>query len=444
MNLNVYVEDIGNSPLIVITFYSQIALASSFALILIIKKMRENQDLNLVHPSYFRSRRGKIKIGKVVYKGKKLYPFYLNIEDLKRHMCIIGATGTGKSNYLQYFLKNLVECYDIPFLLNEFKGEYIYLQEVIPNLVVLKPGENFSINIFDPLGSDSEIHIERIIAIFREGGLFENIDYSPQMERVLYDILLEVCKNTKNRNWESFNEICTWYLAENKNIIRFLDQTIFALRNRIRRYSVGSLKKIFATDHELNIKKLFDMNVLLDLSSIIRLGGRKEDAIFFLNMILKYLWDKNLTIGARGYKNIKHITIVEDSQYFAPQSLTERTKLTSYIEDIAMLLRGTGECLITSATRPAISKEILANAGVIIMFRNNVSKHFVGELINLNKKKEDIISMLKEGYCLVKVSSINRPFLLYTPLEERKWLSEEDIYVNNYINIRTFLNDLQE
>ncbi len=441
INVNNYVHDDLISSVLV--FCSQTSLFVSLGFVLIIKKIRDVQELNLEHPSFLRARKGKIKIGKIVYKGRKLYSYYLNKGDLEHHMCIIGASGTGKSNFLQYLLKNFVKNYNVPFLLSEFKGEYVYLQEIIHNLVVLKPGENYSINIFDPLESNVEIHVERILEIFKEGGMFEEVEYTPQMEKVFYDILLEVCKDSEKRNWENFNEVCSWYLAENRRVIKSLEQTVFAIRNRIRRYSTGSLKQIFAVSQELNIKKFFKMNVLLDLSSIIRLGGRKEDAIFFLNMVLKYLWDSNLKIGAKDYTGMEHVTIVEDAQYFVPDTFTESTKLSSYIEDIAMLLRGTGECLITLATKPSISKEVLQNAGVIVIFRNNVSKKFIRELINLHKNKEDLISMLKEGECLVKVGSMNRPFLIYTPLQERYWLSEEEIYLNNYLSYRGFFDNVE-
>ena len=123
------------------------------------------------------------------------------------------------------------------------------------------------------------------------------------------------------------------------------------------------------------INQLFKKNIILDLSSIIRLGGEKEDALFFLNMILKYLWDKNLSQGAYNFKGIKHITIVEDVQYFAPQDLTKKNKLTTYLEDIALLQRGTGECLITLATHPNISKQILPNIGVLVVFQNHIQKY---------------------------------------------------------------------
>ncbi len=103
-------------------------------------------------------------------------------------------------------------------------------------------------------------------------------------------------------------------------------QSLISVQNRIRRFFLGPLKSIFATRFKLKITDLFDKNILIDLSSIIRVGGEKEDALFFLNMILKYLWDKNLTQGAYNDKGIRQITIVEEAQYFAPRDLSNKTK----------------------------------------------------------------------------------------------------------------------
>ncbi|MHA1724929.1 MAG: hypothetical protein ACTSXH_08830, partial [Promethearchaeota archaeon] len=158
-----------------------------------------------------------------------------------------------------------------------------------------------------------------------------------------------------------------------------------AIENRIRRYTLGSLKKIFGTKSKLSMRQLFSQNVLIDLSSIIRLGGEKQDALFFFNMILKYLWDKNVTTGSEDYTGIKHLTIIEDAQYFAPDKGTEKIRLTTYLEDIALLLRGTGECLISLATRPNISKEILANCGILACFQTHFQKDLMVELLNLEE-----------------------------------------------------------
>ncbi len=388
--------------------------------------------IELDHPSFIKSRKGTITLGKVMKKTRKLYSFYLPLHDLERHMFVCGLTGSGKSNFVQHFLMNLKEKYNFPLMLVEFKGEYHFLQDKIEDLLIIQPGENFSINIFNPEGSHPEVHAERIFEIMRLGILLEeSAEYSPQMQKVLIDVLTEVCHNKEYQSWEGFYKRCENYLEQNKKKVPWIQQTLVSIQNRIRRYSLGPIKAIFDTKNRLNVKELFDRNILIDLSSIIRLGGEKEDALFFLNVLLKYLWDRNITHGAQNYEGIRHITIIEDAQYFAPKELSIQTKLTIYLEDIALLLRGTGECLISIATRPNISEEILANCGVLITFKNHLQKGLLSTLLNLKEEQEDYLAMLKEGYCIVRVNSIEKPFLLYIPYIPRHFLSPQEIKENN-------------
>jgi len=392
-----------------------------------------NDDLvELEKPSFFKSRKGKIKIGKIIEKGRMKHKFSLSLEDLEKHMFVCGATGTGKSNFLQHFLINFTQRYKIPFLLVEFKGEYHFLQRKIEDLLIIRPGENFSINIFIPGDSLPEVHAERIFDILKSGKfLDEKAEFSPQMEKVLVEILTKVCQNKKFQSWQGFYDYCKGYAKNKKDEIPMLSQTLISITNRIRRFSLGSLKALFDTEHKIKTEGLFERNILIDLSSIIRLGGEKEDALFFLNMILKYLWDKNLTRGAYNFQGIKHITIVEDTQYFAPKDLTRKNKLTSYLEDIALLQRGTGECLISLATHPDISEEILANCGVLICFKTHMAKDFLCKLLNLDIKHESYLSILKKGQCIVRVNSIERPFLLKVPHIPREWLKISEINTSN-------------
>ena len=419
-------ESLNSSLLINI---SLICLFSSIMLFIRSFKITTKYAIELDKPSRLKSRRGTIKLGKVMSNNRTKYNFFLNLTDLAQHMFVCGITGTGKSNFIQYFLLNFTKHYDLPFLLTEFKGEYHYLQKRIKDLLILKPGENFSINIFDPEGADPQVHAERIFQIFESGGLLEGVEYSPQMERVFVDILNEVCPKEKNRNWDEFFSISEKYYMENRDLM--FQKSVIAIQNRIRRYALGTLKHIFVKKSGINVKEIFDHRVLLDLSSIIRLGGEKEDALFFLNMILKYQWDRNIEVGSRDYEGIKHATIIEDAQYFAPEELSSRTKLTSYLEDIALLLRGTGECLISLATRPKISREILANCGVLVSFQNHMQKDIMQELLNLEEKQKEYLSMLQRGVCIVRVNSIEKPFVLKVPYIKREWLTDEEIGENN-------------
>ncbi|UCC20676.1 MAG: ATP-binding protein [Promethearchaeota archaeon] len=400
-------------------------------------------DLDL--PSKLLNKNGNIMSGWILKGKAKKHKFYLALKDLEKHMFICGATGTGKTNFLQHFLINFTKKYKIPFMLVEFKGEYHFLQKKIENLLIIRPGENFSINIFNSEGVLPEIHAERIFDILKSGKfLDESAEFTPQMEKVLVEILTKVCKNKKFQSWEGFYQCCKGYATNKQNQIPMLSQTLISITNRIRRFSLGSLKAIFDTDHKLKVKDLFKRNVLFDLSSIIRLGGEKEDALFFLNMILKYLWDKNLTCGAYKFQGIKHITIIEDIQYFAPKEITRQSKLTTYLEDIALLQRGTGECLISLATHPDISEEILANCGVLVCFKTHMEKEVLCKLLNLDSENEDYLSILEEGQCIVRVNSIKRPFVLSVPLINREWLKPIEInQINESIlnNNTTLKND---
>jgi len=125
--------------------------------------------INLEIPSYSFLGKGDIKVGAILKRKARKHNFFLSIKDLEKHMFICGSSGTGKSNFLQNFLINYKKKYDIPFFLVEFKGEYHFLQEKIEDLLIIWPGENFSINIFNPEGSDPEIHAERIFDILKTG-----------------------------------------------------------------------------------------------------------------------------------------------------------------------------------------------------------------------------------------------------------------------------------
>ena len=399
----------------------------------------KNEKIELPYPSRFRAKSGQIEMGRIIFRNKKKYKFKLSIGDLERHMFICGSTGSGKTNFHQHFLIKLNKLLNIPFLLCEFKGEYSFLQEKLMDVFILKPGYNFFINIFDPEGTDPKVHAERLFQAFRSGMKFEDKEFTPQMERVFVDILVEMCKDEKNRNWEAFKKLSKDYFSRKPLIFNNIDnkaswsieQSIYAIQNRIRRYCTGTLSEIFVKKMGMKVKDIFNYKVIIDLSSIINLGGDKIDALFFLNVILKYLYDENLARGSRNYEGIRHITILEDAQYFAPQQLSRKSEITTYIEDIALLLRGTGECLITLATRPALSEEILANCGVLISFKEHMQKELLGQLLNLENNQERYLSELELGQCIIRVNSIERPFSLIVPYMKHGELDDNKIAENN-------------
>ena len=196
---------------------SLLILLSSLMILISSFFIAEQDIIELDTPSRYKSRKGTIKIGKIMKKKRKTHKFFLSLKDLERHMFVCGATGTGKTNFLQYFLMNFKKRYNVPFLLVEFKGEYIFLQDKIKDLLIIRPGENFSMNIFNPEGANPEIHAERVFDILKSGQfLDDHSEFSPQMQKVLVDILTIMCSNPQLQSWNGFYRQCGKYLEDQK------------------------------------------------------------------------------------------------------------------------------------------------------------------------------------------------------------------------------------
>lgn len=361
---------------------------------------------------------GKINIGKVLQNSRPVNDFMLTIDELKRHVFICGGTGTGKSSFVQNLLDEMHAHFnDIPFLLIELKGEYSWLKNISNDLLFLEPGVNFGINLFDPL-LDPKIHAEQVFDIFKSSFDFtEGAEFSPQMEKILVDVITITASDPdwQKRNFDHFFKNAKKYISTNKNKIPYLEKSWIAIENRIRRLAVGSLKKVFdSSSQNLSFDKIMKKRVIINLNNIIKSGGTKSDLFFFSNMLLKNLWDHNLIKGPS--RKLNHITIIEDSQYFSQSPIKSSSGRASYFEDIALLLRGTGEVLVSISTRPDVSNNVLSNCGLVVAFQSKLLDDVqkLQGVLHLSEEQRSILEILPVHTALVKMNSYPYPFLLKT------------------------------
>jgi len=373
-------------------------------LLKIILKHKKIPSLGLKKPDFKDYKKGTIKLGTILYNQEILKRFKLNIEDLKRHMLIYGQTGTGKTTFLNNFLHHFVKLYpNIHFILFEFKGEYGELMKDVKSINVIRPGLNFFFNPFDNDIFPEENYVEILFDALKSCQIIEsNSDFSPQMEKVLIDALRIVCSDKTKQSWKYFFKILNIYSKKKKNDIPQLNQTIISITNRLRRYYDGPLRCLFNFSSKTKkISDLLKQNCIIDLGSILNLGGSKEDVIFFANLVLKWIWEYNMK--KKPTNELEHLTIFEDASYIASKKMLETTKISTYLEDIAMLLRGKGEALITLTTTLEISKNIIRNSGSKFFFKFNEKNedviHFLGYRSNFPLKANELTT----GYCLAKI-----------------------------------------
>ena len=68
------------------------------------------------------------------------------------------------------------------------------------------------------------------------------------------------------------------------------------------------------------------------------------------------------------------------------------------------------------ATCPAVSEDVLANAGTFITFQTHYDTAQIQELIGLKEDQKKILGALQEGDCIIRVASNPHPFKLKIPL----------------------------
>jgi hypothetical protein len=361
---------------------------------------------------------GTLNIGKVTDPNGASKDFMLSIEDLKRHVFINGTTGSGKSVFTYNLIGQITEHFPtIPFLVLELKGEYASLGTQYPGVSFLEPGINFSINIFNPV-VDVHVHAERVFNILKTSFDFSDMkDFSPQMEKVLVDLIIMTCSDPDptKRCFAAFFQNAQRYVNNNKAKIPYLESTWIGIENRLRRITTGALRSVFDGQQTQDPTKTIMMSrSIVSLSNIVRLGGTKDDLYFIANLILKMVWDANITRGPT--KGISHITFVDDAQYFSRTRGNSPVRETNFLEDIALLLRGTGEVLVAISTRPDISADVLSNCGLIVCFQTKFKEDVqkLKGLLHLPEEKASNLEILPEHTSIIKLNSYPSPFTLET------------------------------
>ncbi|MHA1341406.1 MAG: hypothetical protein ACTSRZ_15815 [Promethearchaeota archaeon] len=357
-----------------------------------------------------------IYLGKIL-SNPKIDNYYLSEEDLQMHVLIHGKSGQGKTTALKSLIYNIKKKFkEQNFLYIAFKDDANDLMYYLPNVLVLKPGENFSINIFNPRYVDPFIYANKLVDMITSSQEFVTHDeFSPQMEKILFDIFLSVIMDNKRRNWDGFDYYCEQFINNSKNKSKNLELSIVAVQNRLRRLKNGGLKHVFGEDSLLSLSDIMNMDIILDLSSILRLGGGLKDQIFFGNMIFHFI----LTHNARNVANnkIRHFTIVEEASYFGDSNVINSYKGSPPYLDLVQHYRGKGECII-SVTTSLLHPSIMGNVGVFMAFKMEGNQDIIAKYLALPAEKDFYITMLKKGECIVNVNSLAKPFILsIQPLE---------------------------
>jgi DNA helicase HerA-like ATPase len=360
-----------------------------------------------------------ISIGVQYYSNlgeSKGEPACIPLDALRRHVCILGTTGAGKSTCAAVLCYELAKA-GIPTLILDRTGEYVDPLGRAVNALIMTPGENLVAALFQPTG-DRHIstQIEEWVSLLDH---FSHVSYyaglSPLQARVLREVFHEHFRGS--RDVLTVSRLISKLERYEKRVERLGGwvESIEAIISRLYPLTVDVVGATLDRPYQT-----FDVEALFEpRTTIVDLSVLPDDRARNLlsQVILKRLYEYVRRRGRTG--SLRLVCLIDEAQHLAPS----REGYISIPELCAIELRKYGFCLVMCATRPSLlSPNVIANCNTLISLMLNNEwdiERVAGFFIN-GASKRQLLRRLPVGFALVQVNhpSPREPVLCRVGLEE--------------------------
>ena len=401
---------------------------------------------NVFETNTSKKNEAKIELGKIYHMGAKQdVDVQLNLKSLAMHTFVTGSTGSGKSNTVYQMLREL-EKQNVRYLVVEpAKGEY---KHVFGNKHANVYGTNpyisplLKINPFKfPKGIHVLEHIDRLIEIF-------NVCWPmyAAMPAVLKDSVerayidagwdLETSKNKYSEDlFPTFSDVLselTKVINESSFSQEVKDNYIGSLATRVKSLTNGIYGRIF-DNRELGDKKLFDENVIVDLSRV----GSVETKSMIMGILVMRLQEYRMISGDMN-TDLKHVTILEEAHNLLKKTSTEQSSESSNLlgKSVEMLsnaiaeVRTYGEGFIIADQAPGLlDRSVIRNTNTKIIMRlpDEEDRKLVGKAANLSEEQIKELAKLPTGVAAVYQNNWLEPVLCQVYYEKCEGVYESKV-----------------
>lgn len=411
-----------------------------------------------------------IAVGRVYHMGKtESAEVNLDVESLSAHMLITGSTGSGKSNTV-YQIINEARKKGLKFLIIEpAKGEYKNVFGNDPNVHVYgsnnKIADLLKINPFS-FPDDIHVleHVDRLVEIF-------NVCWPmyAAMPAILKDSILQayqVC-GWDLENSENVLEECIYpsfkdVQAQIRNILNTSDYSednkgdyTGALVTRINSLTNGINGQMFTSD-EIEQAKLFDENVIIDLS---RIGSQETKSLVMGIVVMKLNEYKMACSQGQMNQKLRHITVLEEAHNLlrnsqgrisGPEGADMAGKSVEMITNSIAEMRTYGEGFIIVDQSPnAIDISAIRNTNTKIIMRlpEENDRQQAGKSAAMTDKQIPELARLPKGVAVIYQNNwldpvlckINKAAVVETPY----MFNKSNVNQNSLINeVRLMLTKL--
>ena len=396
------------------------------------------------------SRTGSFNLGCIYDQGVAWpdSPVRLDAKSLCQHTFVTGSTGCGKSNTIYYLLGQIRNSLDAPkFLIVEpAKGEYkdVFGDEHVYGTNPLKT-KLLRINPFRfPEGVHVLEHVDRLTEIF-------NVCWPmyAAMPAVLKDAMLSAYEDC---GWDLYsssnkysNELFPNFTDLQNALVRTIENSAYSeevksnyvgsLVTRVKSLCNGINRQIFSSN-ELGDARLFDENVIVDLSRI----GSQETKALIMGILIMRLSEYRSNSGIEHNSDLRHITVLEEAHNILKRCSQEQTaeganvagKSVEMISNAIAEMRTYGEGFIIVDQSPgAVDISAIRNTNTKILMRlpEDSDRKIAGKAAAMKDNQIDEIAKLPTGVAVVyqndweepvlcRINEYTAPAVPYTPRQE--------------------------
>ena len=349
----------------------------------------------------------------------------ISLNDLTKHMLIVGTPGSGKTTFSIGLLDRLWKQYQIPFLVIEpAKNEYRALIQSIPDIQIFTPGKNYiSPFVFNPFVPPRNVRLETYKSTLK-AAFAAAVSMTTPLDKIFEESI---------NNCYADHRWLDNYTTDDKGLIFNITEFIKCFQKtfdkigytgetrnigRAGTVRLKSLVNLFDNYYSIPIENLLQKPTIIELAAI---ENSDEKALIISLLLLSILSYVNANYIGDG--TLKNIILLEEAHVLLDaETNTGDARPAAIAQELLkrMLaeIRAYGVGLMVADQSPRkVTADVIALTDMKMVFRivEGTDRQLISDSMNMADAQSNRLSRLKPGEAFLFFNRLDEPEEIITP-----------------------------